>query len=163
MLLLFLLPLLGLAAGDLFGGPTLASGPPPWEAKDHHQAPTSLWGTTGFPFPTNVWWQNMVLEQGELVNAVDPYLVKTMNDGLHVCLPDFFGSDKFYAMGFADNLIMSAKEGLGSHAVTAYDELSVTVGWSGMEAPIVRGMPYATVMYTGVTPSLRYASIFNIQ
>ena len=97
----------------------------------------------------------MVLDQGDLVNTVNPYIVKTMNDGLHVCLPDFFGSESFYAMAFVDNLIMSATENVGTHSVNSYDELSVTVGWNGMEAPIVRGMPYATMKYRGKTPSLR--------
>ena len=164
MHLLLLLPLLPLASCDLFGSPPLASGPPPWEARDHQQTPTDLWGNTGFPFPTNVWWQNSVLDKGDGVAAVNPYIVKTMSDGLHVCLPEFWGGATAYGMGFADNLIMSAQEGPGTHTVTAYDELSVTVGWAenGMVAPIVRGMPYATVKYTGLTPSLRYLIVINI-
>merc|ERR1712012_544061 len=76
--------------------------------------------------------------------------------GPHVCLPDFFGSESFYAMAFVDNLIMSATENVGAHSINSYDELSVTVGWNGMEAPIVRGMPYATMKYSGKTPSLRF-------
>ena len=159
MHLLVLLPLLPLASCDLFGSPPLASGPPPWESRDHGQVPTDLWGTTGFPFPTNVWWQNLVLDKGDGVAVVNPYIVKTKSDGLHVCLPEFWGGDfHAYGMDFFDNLIMSSQEDPGSHTVTAYDELSVTVGWSvnGMVAPIVRGMPYATVKYTELTPSLRY-------
>ena len=155
MLLLLLVTGVGLAIADLFGSPPLVSTPPPWESRSHDQSPTGLYGSTGHPFPTNVWWQNMVLDQGDLVNTVNPYIVKTMNDGLHVCLPDFFGSENFYAMAFVDNLIMSATENVGAHSVNSYDELSVTVGWNGMEAPIVRGMPYATVKYNGKTPSIR--------
>jgi endo-1,3(4)-beta-glucanase len=141
---------------DLFGEPQLVSTPPPWERRAHDQIPSQLFGSTGFPFPTNVWWQNMVLDQGDLVNVVDPYIVKTTNQGLHVCLPDFFGSDTFYGMAFVDNLVMSSTGDLGSHSVSAYDELSVTVAWSGgMTAPMVRGMPYATAQYTGQVISLR--------
>merc|ERR1719150_3663493 len=69
---------------------------------------------------------------------------------------DFFGAENFYAMAMVDNLIMSAMENVGTNTVNSYDELSVTVGWNGMEAPIVRGMPYATVKYNGNTPSLRF-------
>jgi len=147
---------LGLVSADLFGSPPLVSTPPPWESRGHDQSPSGFFGSTGHPFPTNVWWQNMVLEQGDLINAVNPYIVKTMNDGLHVCLPDFFGAENFYGMAFVDNLIMSAAEDVGAHSVKSYDELSVTVGWNGLEAPIVRGMPYATVKYSGKTPSLRF-------
>ena len=53
---------------------------------------------------------------------------------------------------------MAAQENIGNHQVTKYDELSVTVTWMGgrFETPIVRGMPYATVMYDNLTPSLRF-------
>ena len=98
----------------------------------------------------------MVLDKGDLINVVNPYIVKTMNDGLHVCLPYFLGANSFsYAMAFVDNLIMSASEDVGGHSVNSYDELSVTVGWNGLEAPIVRGMPYATMKYREKTPRLR--------
>ena len=153
---LLLLPIL--VSADLFGGPPLASGPPTWQKMNHHQAPTSLYGATGFPFPTNVWWQNMVLNDGDLVNVVNPYIVKTMTDGLHVCLPEFVGTDSYYYMAFADDLIMTTMEDPGSHAVKDYDELSVTVGWSAMQAPIVRGMPYVTMLYSQATPILRFGA-----
>ena len=59
--------------------------------------------------------------------------------------------------GYLDNVVMSASEGLGSHQVTTYDELSVTVRWSaGFEAPLVRGMPYATIFYENLTPVIKF-------
>ena len=59
--------------------------------------------------------------------------------------------------GYLDNIILSASEGLGSHQVRDYDELSVTVEWSaGLEAPVVRGMPYATVLYENLTPAIKF-------
>ena len=40
---------------------------------------------------------------------------------------------------------------------TKYDDLSITMTWNnGAEAPIVRGMPYATVIYTNLTPIMRF-------
>ena len=72
--------------GDLFGGPRLTDSNPPWNVVDHKIPPKNLFGTNK-PHPTNVWWQNMVLENGDWVSNVNPYIVKTMADGLHVCLP----------------------------------------------------------------------------
>ena len=80
MLLLLVMTGLGLVSADLFGSPPLVSTPPPWESRSHDQSPTGLYGSTGHPFPTNVWWQNMVLDQGDLVNTVNPYIVKTMKN-----------------------------------------------------------------------------------
>jgi len=102
----------------------------------------------------------MVLDKGELISAVNPYIVKTLSDGLHVCLPTQFSGVNYVAVSFTDNIIMSAKEDLGNHKVTLYDELSVTVTWmpndGKFEAPIVRGMPYATVFYQNTTPLLKF-------
>ena len=75
------------ALEDLFGGSKLSSSPPPWDPESHNIKPGALWGTNSRPFPTNVWWQNMVNNEGDGVNTVNPYIVKLGNDGLHVCLP----------------------------------------------------------------------------
>ena len=55
-----------------------------------------------------------------------------------------------------DNLVLGAAESLGQHRVSRYDELSVTVEWPGLTAPLVRGMPYATVFYEDKTPKLEF-------
>ena len=146
---------------DLFGGSPLVESEPPWDSAGHHIQPGPLWGGNVRPFPTNVWWQNMVNDPGELVSAVNPYLVKTMVDGLHVCLPTREVQPTYIYEAFLDNVIMSATVQLGSHQVIHYDDLSVTMSWEkGLEAPIVRGMPYATGFYTGLTPVLKFA--YNI-
>ena len=75
------------ALEDLFGGSKLSSSPPPWDPESHNIKPGALWGTNSRPFPTNVWWQNMVNNEGDGVNTVNPYIIKLGNDGLHVCLP----------------------------------------------------------------------------
>ena len=144
---------------DLFGGNPLVSSSPPWDSEGHHIQPGGLWGDLARPYPTNVWWQNMVndADNGGMINTVNPYIVKVKEDGLHVCLPSLTVMDTYVLSGFLDNLIMTAQEGLGGHVATKYDDLSVTMSWEGgAEAPIVRGMPYATVFYTGLTPVMRF-------
>ena len=135
------------------------SSSPPWDSEGHHIKPGGLWGDMVRPFPTNVWWQNMVndADNGGLINTVNPYIVKVKEDGLHVCLPTLTVTPSFVLTGFLDNLIMTCQEGLGSHVATKYDDLSVTMTWdNGAEAPIVRGMPYATLLYTELTPIMRF-------
>ena len=72
---------------DLFGGSPLTSSDPPWQHESHHHRPGELFGDNVRPFPTNVWWENMVNDPGDELSNVNPYLVKTKDDGLHVCLP----------------------------------------------------------------------------
>ena len=132
---------------------------PPWDSEGHHVQPGGLWGALNRPFPTNVWWQNMVndADSGGMVNTVNPYIVKVKDDGLHVCLPTLTVQPNYVLSGFLDNLVMAAQEGLGGHEATKYDDLSVTMSWqSGAEAPIVRGMQYATMFYTGLTPLIKF-------
>ena len=58
---------------------------------------------------------------------------------------------------FTDNVAISATESLGSHVVSHFDELSVTVKWDGgFEVPVVRGMPYVTAYFTNLTPILKF-------
>ena len=58
---------------------------------------------------------------------------------------------------FTDNVAISATESLGSHVVSHFDELSVTVTWDGgFEVPVVRGMPYVTAYFTNLTPILKF-------
>ena len=151
--------LINICSEDLFGGSPLVSSSPPWDSEGHHIMPGGLWGDLARPYPTNVWWQNMVndADNGGMINTVNPYIVKVKEDGLHVCLPTLTVTDTFVLSGFLDNLIMTAQEGLGGHVATKYDDLSVTMSWDGgAEAPIVRGMPYATVIYSGLTPVMRF-------
>lgn len=159
MLGLFLVLFLTSVKGDLFGGSPLTSTSPQWPFGEHPIKPGSLFGSTGSPYPTNVWWQNMVLNDGDLISVVNPYIVKTLSDGLHVGLPTNVVEENYIYMDFQDNLIMSTVEGPGSHSVVLYDELSVRIAWSnGLLCPIVRGMPYATMFYDNVTPSLKFGA-----
>ena len=55
-----------------------------------------------------------------------------------------------------DSWIMTATDNPGYYYLTDADHFSATVRWEfGMEAPIVRGMPYATMKYEGATPVLQ--------
>jgi len=99
----------------------------------------------------------MVLNDGDLINVVNPYIVKTLADGLHVSIPAVYDQENYVAAAFHDNVIMSSTEGAGAHYVTAYDELSVTIAWEvGLSSPLVRGMPYVTMFYDNKTPQLTF-------
>jgi len=136
-----------------------------------------VWGGASAPLPTNRWWVNLALPDGEAegenVVATLPYLVKAMGDGLHVCLPVKEATPAYVALPFVDTLAFSAHElaqstGSTSHQIESHDSLSVTVAWSAsgggtMVTPLVRGMPYATAIYTHLTPQLTFATSAIVQ
>ncbi len=145
--------------GDgLFGAP-LGTATVALPGVQHGLAPTPLWGDVPGPYPTNAWWLNLVLEQGENAINVLPYLVKALPDGLSVCAPRFEATDRFIFSVFTANVSLGAAEPLASRTLAGYDSLSATMAWRGTDggtltAPLVRGMAYATVTYADMTPRL---------
>jgi endo-1,3(4)-beta-glucanase len=130
---------------------------------DSPRAPTALWGEQAAPRPTNSWWLGLVLEDGTTRLAPLPYHVRATGSGLEFCYPQ---QDVQQDAVFANDglwLELGSVEGTSSRAVTEYDDLSVTMTWTGasgsMSAPIVAGMPYVTMLYDGLTPALDVAGL----
>ena len=75
--------------------------------------------------------------------------------GVHLCFPDKVVDQAFIFMAFVDNWIVGAKEGLGSRSLIDRNHFGATMSYeSGLEIPLVRGMPYATFKFDGITPNL---------
>ncbi len=102
---------------DLLGAP-LATSAPALPAVTHGLTPTGLWGTLPAPHPTNAWFENLALGQGESPVNVLPYLVKALPDRLSVCLPGRVVGETFVLSTYLDNLSLGArKAGLSRMAV----------------------------------------------
>lgn len=139
----------------MLGGAPLSTDAPPFEARDHPKQPTDFWGTHTGPLPTNIWWQNLILDLGDQLVATLPYTAKALDDGLHLCMPNKVFDVKYIYQEFHDNWVVGAAEGLGARTLKKYDQMSATMQWeSGFEVPLVRGMAYASFIYEGKTPSL---------
>jgi endo-1,3(4)-beta-glucanase len=127
----------------------------------HSLAPTKLWGGLQKPYPTNAWWENLVLGQGTSPVNVFPYLVAASNAGLRVCQPQRVVEKTFTFSVLSDDLVLSAVESLGARSVVAHDALSVTLEWSqgdaSLRTPLVEGMAYVSARYHGLTPRLTSA------
>lgn len=122
------------------------------------QPPGARWASTDAPLPTNAWWENFVLNAGTGVANALPYIVKCSIDGLSGCMPGKTTGETFVISSFVNNWTIGASESLAAHHVVDYDPLSVTVEWTDgtgtLQAPVVRGMPYLTAVYSGLTPEV---------
>ncbi len=77
------------AQTQILGGEPLATSAPTFpDAGTHPAPPGSLWGSNAAPYPTNAWWNNFVLDQGDQAVVTLPYEVKARADGLSICLPE---------------------------------------------------------------------------
>ena len=136
----------------------LSADAPPFTPISSAQAPTARWASTEAPLPTNAWWENFVLNAGTGVANALPYIVKCSPDGFSGCMPGITTGETYVISTFVNNWTLGADESLAAHHVVDYDPLSVTVEWTGgtgtLQAPVVRGMPYLTAVYDGLTPKV---------
>ncbi|KAJ2344942.1 hypothetical protein GGF43_005337, partial [Coemansia sp. RSA 2618] len=99
------------------------------------------------PIPTNVWWQNLIVEGGDQAVVVAPYMVKSLNESLVVCAPTALRENKFVASVWHDDWRMDFAG--CRRRVVAFDAVSVTVRYSGAVSatvPLVKGAAFATVV-----------------
>lgn len=150
--------LAGQAQISLLGGSPLSTEAPPFSVQSHGLNPTGLWADSNGPLPTNAWWQNLVLGGGGLTVNTLPYLVQCHSDALRFCIPEKVVDQNYIFTYFTDDLNFGALGGLPARQVTEYGPLHVTMSWGtgsgSMRADLVRGMPYVTVHYSGMTPRI---------
>ncbi len=137
---------------------TLDDSVPSWPAIANPVAPTGFWGDVDGPRPTNTWWLGFVLEGGDATVFPYPYYVRAAADGIDAGLPHLITAQNSVQTGVADWVRLGSVQTPDSRAVSDWDDLSVTMTWSAaagtMSAPVVSGMPYVTMIYDGLTPSV---------
>lgn len=138
----------------------ITSEAPPFATGTHSLSPTPLWGSNpSRPLPTNAWWQNLVLGTGVVRQAVHPYQVRADPGGLHVSFPRIQAEARQLNTVFERDLDFGAAQGLGERSLVDHGPFSATVRWGdvnrNMTAPLVRGMPFASVRYQQLPPILR--------
>lgn len=123
--------------------------------------------------PTNAWWQNAVLGDGDSESSnipANPYILQPAATGLKVTLPwALADSDTSFINSFdftVFSVMLSAKEDIkGNHKVNDYSSLTVDLQWDfeggNMLTHLSRGNPYITVYYDNVTPVFQTPQVIN--
>lgn len=129
---------------------------PPFASRPHPLAPTALWGAVSSPRPTNAFFENMALGDGTARVGLYPYHVRALATGLAVALPDSTVTERSVTTADAPEVVLRAVEPFTGHVIESHDLFSVTLRYrtagGSMVTPLVRGMPYATGIYTAATP-----------
>ncbi|GJN34108.1 hypothetical protein PR202_gb22749 [Eleusine coracana subsp. coracana] len=98
------------------------------------------------PLPTNTFFQNFVLKNGDQPEYIHPYSIRSAAGGLTVCYPTRNHSSSFVIQTFVEDLTISGPSSGASHRIAAFDDLSVTLDVSpSLRAHLVRGSPYVTL------------------
>ncbi|KZV24994.1 endo-1,3(4)-beta-glucanase 2 [Dorcoceras hygrometricum] len=101
------------------------------------------------PLPTNSFFQNFVLKNGDQPEYIHPYLVKSSQSSLSLCFSSLSDNPAFIFQPFIDDLIISTLNNpnpVATHIVSAFDDLSVTLDFpsSNIRFYLVRGSPFLT-------------------
>ncbi|GAB5372651.1 hypothetical protein AAMO2058_001683200 [Amorphochlora amoebiformis] len=105
-------------------------------------------------FPTNIWWQNLLLEGNAPVIPL-PYAVRALPEEIQICYPERLVNPTNLSViaGFNPDISLSVGTSGDSPVVTGYDDLSVTFEYPGkMKVPLVRGNPFITFSITKGRP-----------
>jgi hypothetical protein len=118
------------------------------------------------PKPTSEWWENMVLTKSDIDGNgngfVIPYVLDPKPYGLKIAVPfPLAVSSDIYENGF-DTIVLICNLGAsvdfeGGYHADRHDKLTVDLVWGSpgqaMNCSLVRGSPYITCAYDGVSPS----------
>ncbi|RHN50364.1 putative glucan endo-1,3-beta-D-glucosidase [Medicago truncatula] len=107
------------------------------------------------PLPTNSFFQNFVLKNGDQPEYIHPYLIKSSNSSLSVSYPSRFLNSSVISQVFNADLTItsSTKTSNEKHIISSYNDLSVTleIPSSNLRFFLVRGSPFLTFSVTQLT------------
>ncbi|KAL3629527.1 hypothetical protein CASFOL_026749 [Castilleja foliolosa] len=101
------------------------------------------------PLPTNSFFQNFVLKNGDQPEYIHPYLIKSSQSSLSLSYPSLFKNPSFIYQVFIPDLTISTLDNHNpnaTHTISSFDHLSVTLDFpsSNLRFFLVRGSPFLT-------------------
>ncbi|CAN6708368.1 unnamed protein product [Malus baccata var. baccata] len=114
------------------------------------------------PLPTNSFFQNFVLNNGDQPEYIHPYTMKSSNSSLSLAYPSFsYTSTVISTTPFQPDLTISGSKTTtipdpnnDHHVVSDFNDLSVTLDFpsSNLRFFLIRGSPYLTCFVSQPTP-----------
>ncbi|KAJ1922016.1 hypothetical protein H4219_000363 [Mycoemilia scoparia] len=93
------------------------------------------------PIPTNEWWENLMLENGDNPVTTYPYMIKALSNELHLSYPTFNASETFVISVWHNDWIIKPSgnnsQMFSNRSVIGYDDVSVTLQWTGSSSQSV--------------------------
>nr|XP_043635004.1 probable endo-1,3(4)-beta-glucanase ARB_01444 [Erigeron canadensis] len=100
------------------------------------------------PLPTNSFFQNFVLKNGDQPEYIHPYLIKSSLSSLSVSYPSLFSNPSFTYQIFSSDITISGSNNPNpnqTHVISSFNDLSVTLDLKpSLRFFLVRGSPYIT-------------------
>ncbi|KAK1410230.1 hypothetical protein QVD17_36765 [Tagetes erecta] len=103
------------------------------------------------PLPTNSFFQNLVIGNGDQPEYIHPYIIQTSNSSLALSYPSIFTNSSFTQQIFTPDLNISVSNNPNpnrtnrTHVVSSFSDLSVTLDVQpSLRFFLVRGSPFLT-------------------
>ncbi|XP_057769908.1 glucan endo-1,3-beta-D-glucosidase 1 [Salvia miltiorrhiza] len=101
------------------------------------------------PLPTNSFFQNFALKNGDQPEYIHPYLIKSSQSSLTLCYPSLFTNPAFIYQVFVADLTISTLNNpnpSSTHVISSFSDLGVTLDFpsNNLRFFLVRGSPYLT-------------------
>ncbi|KAL8251144.1 hypothetical protein R6Q59_034837 [Mikania micrantha] len=110
------------------------------------------------PLPTNSFFQNFVLKNGDQPEYIHPYLIKSSPSSLSMSYPSLFSNAAFTYQIFSADITISATDNQDpnqTHKISSFNDLSFTLDIPNLRFYLVRGSPFLTFqVLQGVTLSI---------
>ncbi|KAK9924767.1 hypothetical protein M0R45_033118 [Rubus argutus] len=109
------------------------------------------------PLPTNSFFQNLTLKNGDQPEYFHPYLIKSVSSSLSLSYPSRFSNSSFLYQVFNADLTISNTQNPNPrerHVISAFNDLSITLEYpsSNLRFFLVRGSPFLTCSVSNRTP-----------
>ncbi|KAK6913461.1 Glycosyl hydrolase family 81, C-terminal domain [Dillenia turbinata] len=118
------------------------------------------------PLPTNSFFQNFAVNNGNESEYIHPYFIKPSLSSLSLSYPSLFHNSSITYQVFSPALTISApdKSPNQAHKVSSFSHLSVTLDFpsTNLQFFLVRGSPYVTCLVKGKTEVL-ISSVYKIK
>ncbi|KAM7492905.1 hypothetical protein LguiB_027514 [Lonicera macranthoides] len=110
------------------------------------------------PLPTNSFFQNFVIKNGDQPEYIHPYLIKSSSSSLFICYPSLSSNSSSLYQIFKPDLTISSfinntqhQNSSTHHIVSSFSDLSVTLDFpqSNLRFFLARGSPFLTCLLTG--------------
>ncbi|OAP17910.1 hypothetical protein AXX17_AT1G19200 [Arabidopsis thaliana] len=107
------------------------------------------------PLPTNSFFQNFTLKNGDQAEYFHPYLIKSVDSSLCISYPSLFHNSDFFYEVFTADIIISGSNGPGprsrkTHIISSFSDLVVTLDFpsSNLRFFLVRGSPSSSTKWS---------------
>ncbi|OMJ25870.1 Endo-1,3(4)-beta-glucanase 2 [Smittium culicis] len=136
----------------------------PFNIRENNVKPNNIWGSHKAPYPTNKWWLNLVMGNGQEKIYPYPYTVSASDKGIFF----YHGSlkveeSKTYINKEAYKWNVGCIDGFSGRKIYEYDDLMVKMKFNSsksnkkyMVSFLLKGSPYMSFYYKELKPILKF-------